>query len=228
MAANASVLPRPASAHEVASKAREDRNDARSRAVHTQDDWKTTARRMWLWPVAILLSLPIGGYIADLVINGVDSVGTALAGGLIAGSIIGAAGWFVLRKRVSWLWIPATAVGMAVGLAAGAALVDYGITRGDVVLMGAVTGLGVGVLQALVLARHHVPHAWKWALATSPAWALGWLVTSYVITTNVKEQFVVFGGSGAIVFGLLTLLLLAVLFRATPPEARGMAATAPR
>ena len=86
---------------------------------------------MWLWPIAILLSVPIGGFIADLVINGVDSVGTAFAGGLIAGAVIGAAGWFVLRQRVSWLWIPATMVGMAVGLAAGAALVDYGIGRGD-------------------------------------------------------------------------------------------------
>ena len=132
-----------------------------------------------------------------------------------------------MRKRVSWLWIPATAVGMAVGLAAGAALVDYGISRGDVVLIGALTGLGVGVLQALVLARHQIPNAWWWALANPPAWALGWLVTSYVITTNVKEQFVVFGGSGAIVYGLLTLALLAVLFRTAAPEAR-TAATAPR
>jgi len=32
---------------------------------------------------------------------------------------------------------------MAVGLTAGAALVDYGISRGDLVLMGAVTGVGV-------------------------------------------------------------------------------------
>jgi hypothetical protein len=228
MATNAPVLPRPPSAQDVAPKAPDDRNDAPSRAVHTEGDWKGTARRMWLWPVAILLSFPIGGYIADLVINGVDSVGNAVAGGLIAGSIIGAAGWFVLRKRISWLWIPATAVGMAVGLAAGAALVDYGINRGDVVLIGAVTGLGVGVLQALVLARHQIRNAWWWALANPPAWALGWLVTSYVITTNVKEQFAVFGGSGAIVFGLLTLLLLAVLFRTAAPEAKGTAATAPR
>jgi hypothetical protein len=226
MATNAPVLPRPRSPEELTAKAPDDRDDAPSRAVQKQGDWRSTARRMWLWPVAILLSLPIGGFIADLVINGVDSVGTALAGGLIAGSIIGAAGWFVLRKRVSWLWIPATAVGMAVGLAAGAALVDYGIARGDVVLIGAVTGLGVGVLQALVLARHQIPNAWLWALANPPAWALGWLVTSYVITTNVKEQFAVFGGSGAIVFGLLTLMLLAVLFRPAAREVRGTAATA--
>jgi hypothetical protein len=228
MATTAPVRPRPAPPREVASKAPDDRNGVPSSgAVHSQGGWKETARRMWLWPVAILLSLPIGGFIADLVINGVDSVGTAVAGGLIAGTVIGAATWFVLRKRISWLWIPATAVGMAVGLAAGAALVDYGITRGDVVLLGAVTGLGVGVLQALVLARDGVSGAWKWALANPPAWALGWLVTSYVITTNVKEQFAVFGGSGAIVFGLLTLVVLAMLFRGAP-EARGTAAPALR
>jgi hypothetical protein len=224
MATNAPVRPRPDSSHEPASKALDDRSDAPSRALPTQGDWRATARRMWLWPVAMLLSLPIGGYIADLVINGVDSVATALAGGLIAGAVIGAGGWFVLRQRVSWLWIPATTVGMALGLAAGAALVDYGIGRGDLMLMGAVTGLGVGVLQALVLVRHKIPGAFWWAVVNPPAWALGWLVTSYVITANVKEQFPVFGGSGAIVFGLLTWLLLAVLFRAAAPEVRRTAA----
>ena len=215
MATNAPVRPPPKSAPRVAPKAPDDRPDRPGRAVQTQGDWWETARRMWLWPVAMLLSLPIGGFIADLVINGVDSVGTALAGGLIAGAVIGTAGWFVLRQKVSWLWIPATAAGMALGLAVGAALVDYGIDRGDLLLMGAVTGLGVGVLKALVLMRHGVAGAFWWALANPPAWALGWLVTSYVITANVKEQFPVFGGSGALVFGLLTWLLLAVLFPGT-------------
>ena len=179
----------------------------------------------WLWPLAVLLGFPIGGLVADLVVDGVDSVGTALAGGLIAGAVIGTAEWFALRKRVSWLWIPATTVCLAVGLAAGAALVDYGTDRGDVVLMGAVTGLGVGVAQALVLARDHVRDAYLWAVAIPPAWALGWLVTSYVITTNVKEQFAVFGGSGAIVFGLLTWVVLAFLLGRTAPEVRGTPAT---
>ncbi|MDQ3890116.1 MAG: hypothetical protein M3312_06140 [Actinomycetota bacterium] len=178
--------------------------------------------------MAILVSFPIGGYIADLVVDGVDSVGTALAAGLIAGGIIGAAEWFALRRWVSWLWIPATSVGLAVGLAAGAALVDYGIDRGEIVLIGAVTGLGVGVLQVLVLGRHRISDAWWWAVANPPAWALGWLVTSYVITTNVKERFAVFGASGAIVFGLLTWVVLALLFRATEPEVRRTAATAAR
>jgi hypothetical protein len=183
------------------------------------EDNKGSARRLWVWPVAVLVSFPIGGYLADLVVDGVDSVGAALVGGLIAGLIIGAAEWFALRRWVSWLWIAATSIGMAAGLTAGAALVGYGIGRGDLLLMGAVTGLGVGALQALVLSRSRVSGAGWWALANPPAWALGWLVTSYVITRNVKDQFTNFGASGALVFGLLTWLLLALLFRETEPEA---------
>ena len=180
---------------------------------------------MWPWEVAILVSLPIAGYIAELVVDGVDSVGAALAGGLIVGAIIGAAEWFVLRRRVSWLWIPATIAGMAVGLAAGAALVDYGIARGDLALMGAVNGLAVGTMQALVLARHRIPGAVWWAVANPPAWALGWVVSSYVISSNIDERFPIFGASGALVFGLLTGLLLVRLFRAAP-EVRESAARA--
>jgi hypothetical protein len=177
---------------------------------------------MWPWVVAILVSLPIGGYIADLVVDGVDSGGAALAGGIIVGAVIGAAEWFALRHRVSWLWIPATIAGMAVGLVVGAALVDYRIDRGDLALMGAVNGLAVGVMQALVLARHRIPGALWWAVANPPAWALGWFVSSFVISRNIDERFPIFGASGALVFGLLTALLLAGLFRATP-EGRGTA-----
>jgi hypothetical protein len=190
-----------------------------------QGDLTGTARRMWLWVVAILVSLPIGGYIADLVVDGVDSVGAALAGGLIVGAVIGTAEWFALRRRVSWIWIPATIAGMAVGLVVGAALVDYGIDRGDLVLMGAVNGLAVGTVQTLVLARHRIPGALWWAVANPPAWALGWFVSSYVISRNIDERFPIFGASGAIVFGLLTLFLLARLFRAAP-QVRGTAARA--
>jgi hypothetical protein len=184
--------------------------------METQADWMTTVRRMWLWPLSILVGFPIGGYVADLVVDGVDSVGAAIAAGLITGAIIGAAEWFALRRWVSWLWIPATTAGMALGLAVGAALVDYGIDRGDLAIMGAVTGLGVGVMQALVLARHQVPGAVWWAIANPPGWALGWFVSSYVIARNIAERFPIFGASGALVFGLLTWLVLAMLFRDTP------------
>ncbi len=188
--------------------------------ANTEDSWRPAAGRLWVWPVAILVSFPIGGLLADLAVDGVDSVGAALLGGAIAGATTGAAEWYALRRWVSWLWIPATAVGMALGLAAGAALVDYGTSRGDVVLLGAVTGVGVGVLQALVLARHGISGALWWAVGNPPAWALGWLVTSYVISSNVDERFTNFGASGALVFGLLTWLLLAELLRRTPEVAR--------
>jgi len=157
--------------------------------------------------------LPIGGYIADLVVNGVDSVGTAVVGGLIVGGVVGAAQWFVLRRHVSWSWIPATTVGMAFGLVTGAGLVDYGIERRDLAIMGAVTGLAVGVMQSLVLARDRIPRAMWWAVANPPAWALGWFVSSYVISQNISERFPTFGASGAMVVGLLTWLLLTALFR---------------
>lgn len=155
--------------------------------MESQGD-RTSARRMWLWPLAILVGFPIGGLIADLVVDGVDSVGAALTAGLIAGAIIGAAQWFALRKWISWLWIPATSAGLALGLTAGAALVDYGIGRGAIVLMAAVTGVGVGVFQALVLARRAMAGALWWGVANPPAWALGWFITSYVITRNIDER----------------------------------------
>ena len=79
MATNAPVQRRPESPPRVVPNANAGRNDASRRAAPTRRDWKETARQMWLWPVAILLSFPIGGYIADVVINGVDSVATAIA-----------------------------------------------------------------------------------------------------------------------------------------------------
>jgi hypothetical protein len=42
-----------------------------------QDDWRPVAGRLWVWPVAVLVSFPIGGLLADLVVDGVDSVGAA-------------------------------------------------------------------------------------------------------------------------------------------------------
>jgi hypothetical protein len=188
---------------------------------HTNSPSDTLRRpRIWAWPLAALVGFPIGGEIANVVVGPVDSVGAALAGGLIAGAVIGGAQWLSLRRLVPLIWIAATSIGMSAGLGAGAALVDYGISRGNLVVMGAVTGVIVGGLQALVLARQHISGASWWAVANPPAWALGWLVTSYVITKNVEEQFTNFGASGTLLFALLTGLLLLLLFRRTEPGAR--------
>lgn len=176
--------------------------------------------RVWAWPLAVLLGFPVGGYLASLIAGPVDSVGAALLGGLVAGAVVGAAQWLAIRRLVSWMWVAATSIGMTVGLTAGAAMVDYGIGRVDLMLMGAVTGVGVGVLQAIVLSRHRISGATWWAIATPPAWALAWLVSSYVITANIDERFTNFGASGCLLFALITGVLLEVLLRRTESQAR--------
>ncbi|MDF2749267.1 MAG: hypothetical protein K0T00_442 [Gaiellaceae bacterium] len=175
--------------------------------------------RVWAWPLAALLGFPIGGYIANLTVGAVDSVGAAMAGGLIAGAMVGAAQWLALREFVPWLWIAATSVGMSIGLAVGAAVVDYGVDRADLMLMGAITGLAVGVLQAILLARQGYSGVAWWAVASPPTWALAWLASSYVISANIDERFTNFGASGTLLYALVTGLLLAWLFRRTQSQA---------
>jgi hypothetical protein len=86
-------------------------------------------------------------------------------------------------------------------------------------IIGAITGAGVGGLQALVLARQDLSGAAWWAAVNPLAWPLAWLVTSYVITGNVDERFTNFGASGTLLYALLTALLLAWLFRRTESQA---------
>ena len=60
--------------------------------------------------------------------------------------------------------------------------------RAGLALMGAIAGVGGGVWQALGLGRHGVSGAWGGAVVNPPAWAVGWVVTSYVITAIVEEN----------------------------------------
>jgi hypothetical protein len=133
--------------------------------------------------------------------------------------VIGTAQWVALRQVVPWVWIAATSLGMGVGLAIGAAIVDYGVDRGDLMLMGAVTGLAVGGFQAFVLAQRGIAGAWWWVVANPPAWALAWLISSYVISANIDERFTNFGASGTLLYALVTALLLAWMFRRTEAAA---------
>src|SRR3954467_13099106 len=97
---------------------------------HTASTAATPRPHIWAWPLTALLGFPIGGEIANVVVGPVDSVGPALAGGLIAGAVIGAAQWFALRRLVPRVWIAATSVGMAVGLPPRPALFRQRVSRG--------------------------------------------------------------------------------------------------
>jgi hypothetical protein len=173
----------------------------------------STTRGLWLRWLPTFVAFIAGGAIATAVIGPVTTLTAALVGGALAGAVIGVGQWLALRGRLSkteW-WIPATAIGQAVGLAAGATLVGYRTGLQDLAIQGAITGLGVGIAQALVL-RPHVATWFWWALAMPPLWALGWIVTT-LGGIRVDQHFTNFGAFGAITFAVLSGLLLVQLLQ---------------
>jgi hypothetical protein len=66
---------------------------------------------------------------------------------------------------------------MSLGLLLGAATVDYRTSLADLALMGALTGLVLGVAQAVALPRR-THRRWIWAAALPLLWALGWTATT--------------------------------------------------
>jgi hypothetical protein len=103
-------------------------------------------------------------------------------------------------------WITATAVGLAIGLGVGAALVDFGTATTDLLVQGAVCGAAVGTAQAIVLRPVVGRLALGWPPVLAALWTLGWLITAS-IGVEVIEQFTVFGSSGAVVVTASTIVL---------------------
>ena len=172
---------------------------------------RTAAR----WMVSFL-GFPLGGFAATLVVGAVDNLTAALIGGLITGAILGAAqSWAMGRTGPpARQWIAATAIGLLAGFGIGSAVVDYRTSLAALILQGAISGLAVGVAQALVL-RHRVGRlALVWPAVLPIFWALGWVVTTS-IGIAVDQQFIVFGASGALVVTALTAVLPLVLNRKT-------------
>jgi hypothetical protein len=163
--------------------------------------------RTWLLWTAGFLAFPIAGVAGTAVAGRVDTPLAALLGGAVAGLVVGAGQVLVSYRRLDprW-WIPATAIGMSLGLLLGAATVDYGTSLADLALMGALTGLVLGVTQAIALPRH-TRLRWTWAAATPFLWSLGWTVTT-LGGIAVEEQFTIFGAYGAVTFSALSGLLL--------------------
>jgi hypothetical protein len=155
----------------------------------------------WRW-VAVALAFPIAGYLGWKVGGRVDAVGAALVGGAFTGAGLGAVQWWSSEGALGRpaAWIGASAAGYAVGLAAGAALVAG---------MGVVSGAVLGGAQGLVLAHGgRRGLALPWAAAMPALFALGWCASTG-IGVDVDEQFTVFGATGALLFTLLSGLVLA-------------------
>lgn len=168
--------------------------------------------RPWaLWTVGFV-SFPLSALAGRAVAGPVDDVVAALVGGAVTGLVLGLGQSLAGRGAVrATRWVPATALGMAAGLAAGAAAVGYRTSLADLALMGLVTGVPLGVAQALAL-----PSAtrgrWRWAAAMPVLWALGWTLTT-LVGVDVERRYTLFGSAGAVTVSALSGLLLFGLLR---------------
>jgi hypothetical protein len=164
----------------------------------------------WLIWTAGFLAFPVAGIAGTAVAGRVDSPLAALTGGAVTGLVIGAGQALVSRRRLDpRRWIPATAVGIGLGLFLGAAVVGYRTSLVSLALMGAVTGVVLGVAQTLALPRAN-RRRWAWAAAMPALWALGWTVTT-LAGIDVDRQFTVFGAYGAAAFSAVSGLLLQIV-----------------
>jgi len=182
------------------------------------------ALRAWLVWVAGFLAFPAAG-IAGLTVAGrVDGPAAAALGGLATGAVLGLGQALASTGRLPARgWVVATAVGMAVGLLAGAHVAGYGTSLRDLALMGAVTGGVLGPAQALALPRR-ARHRWAWATAMPALWAAGWSVTTSA-GISVTDQFTIFGASGAVT---VTALLGILLHHVLPPTTDSVALPEPK
>lgn len=168
---------------------------------------RPTFTRTWLLWTAGFLAFPLAGLAGGAAAGRVDNPTAALLGGAVTGLALGAGQALASRRRLDpRRWIPATGVGMGVGLLIGAVVVDYGTSLADLALMGALTGLVLGPAQALALPRQS-RQRWLWAAAVPALWALGWTVTT-LGQIHVEQQFTIFGAYGAVTFSALSGLLL--------------------
>lgn len=157
------------------------------------------------------LSFPIAGLAGGAVAGPVASPGSALVGGLVTGLVVGI-GQALAGRLDPRRWIPATTVGMGAGLLLGAPLVGYGTTLVELAAMGALTGLPLGLAQALALPAG-TRARWAWAAAMPVLWAAGWTVTT-LAGVDVERQYTIFGATGALTFSALSALLLHALLPA--------------
>jgi hypothetical protein len=161
------------------------------------------------------LAFPVGGYLAFAIIGSLAGAGTAAAGGLLAGAVIGAGQWLALRREgVGRRWVAYTAGAMAIGSALAATVTGAGTELADLMLTGLIAGAAVGAAQSTLLGRDRLIAA-GWTAVSSASWSLGWLATWAVVGLNADLGFYVFGASGALLVTVLTGLALRAM-RAAP------------
>jgi hypothetical protein len=162
--------------------------------------------------MASFIAFPIAGLAGLAAASGrVDGPVAALAGGAVTGLIVGAGQGLAARGRLHLVrWTLATGAGMGVGLLAGAMIAGYRTGLGELAIQGAITGVFVGLAQALALPAAAGRRRWVWAAAAPALWALGWTVTT-LAGIDVNSHFTIFGALGALAYSALAGVVLYAL-----------------
>ncbi|CAN5764492.1 hypothetical protein BH23ACT11_BH23ACT11_19960 [soil metagenome] len=177
-------------------------------------------RRLFAEWMLIFVSFPIGGIMALAFVGPMDDLPSAAFGGAVAGTVIGAAQLVILRRQVGMTvgWLVSTAIGLALGNSIGVLLNGGGTHWVDLLIVGATTGLAVGVVQFTLL-REYLEHSILWPPVVALGWPLGWLVTSGT-GTNIQLGYAVFESFGGVAFAALSGVALIYMARATNARAR--------
>jgi hypothetical protein len=156
----------------------------------------------WL---AVFLAYPIAGFLGRVIANPADGLIFAFLAAAVAGAVLGLAQWLALGRHVSVArWVGATALGLGVSFVIVQA---FGATTSAAApIIGAVTGLGVGLAQSLLRADR-IPSPAIWIPTMGVAWAIAWVVTTS-IGVQAEAGWPIVGVSGALVAQVLTGIVL--------------------
>lgn len=175
-------------------------------------------KRWGRW-VGTFIGFPLAGLAARAVAGNIDAATAALLGGLAGGAVLGTVQALItaMAPAERTRWIAGTALGLSAGLAAGASAVGFETDVASLATMGAISGLGVGLAQAVAMVPARRIDRITWAVATPLLWAGGWAITSQVIV-DADRQHAVFGASGALAVSLLVGVLHALRGRVVVAE----------
>lgn len=174
----------------------------------------------WFWLAwtlvsiaALLLSFPLSQVATVL-----PAVWSAVLSWAIMGAVLGAGQALLLRRQMrdAWLWIVATAAGLGIGVTVAAVVFSPIAGLGDLFVVGAVSGLLLGLAQLLVLRRSYERSGW-WILASTIGWAVGLVLFIGVEAANLADLLLELASLG-LVANLPGGLLLTFFLRPQPPD----------
>lgn len=170
-------------------------------------------RRSLLW-MAAFLAYPLGGVLATAVTGAVGIAAASVVGAAVAVAVIGGAQALALGlvtdRGTALRWVGASAVAGALGWGVAHAILPAPVGVTDAVVVGVITGLAIGIAQALVILSTSGRWA-AWPVAFAAAWAVGYGVSTAIGVDTAAWP--VFGASGAIVAQGILLVALQVMAR---------------